>query len=63
MDKHIDDIKKIHADLRKLCYTKRHENEFKDNHVPLFTCMDEAIISVLADIELRLRKLENKHNE
>lgn len=61
----IEDIKTIHDKLRKWCYAKRNENEREDHHVPLFTCMDEAIISVLAEMEMRLRKLEhivNKQN-
>jgi hypothetical protein len=62
-EKPIDDIKTIHSALREWCYAKRKEKEQANNHMPLFTCMDEAIISVLADMELRLRKLENKLNE
>jgi hypothetical protein len=62
MDKQTEDIKTIHSNLREWCYAKRKENEREHHHVPLFTCMDEAIISVLADMELRLRKLENKAN-
>lgn len=63
MSKEVEDIQTIHKNLREWCFAKRTENERAYNHKPLFTCMDEAIISILAAMELRLRKLENKLNE
>ncbi len=54
----VDDLKTIHSNLREWCYAKRTEIERNNHQMPLFNCMDQAIIHVLSDIELRLRKIE-----
>jgi hypothetical protein len=60
MAEEIENIKTIHDNLSEWCFAKRKEIERENPQLPLFTCMDKAITAVLADMELRLRKIEAK---
>jgi len=53
------EIEEIRLSLKEWCYAKRRDNEVANPQWPLFNCMDQAIISVIADMEARIRQLEN----
>lgn len=61
-------IRQIKDNIREWCFAKRNEIEQLDPQTPtselqLTNCMFEAIFWVMADMEDRLRKLEQSNNQ
>jgi hypothetical protein len=60
-------IEEVRNNIKEWCYAKRNEIEQLDPQNPtselqLTNCMFEAIFWVMADMEIRLRKLEQNTN-